>query len=84
MGAAAMLHQCQLEHVRGFAKRLITIAVADDILGQNIAWHIAMNACGVWSQSITAIGNGRERLIVDFDTRGSIFREIAVLRDHRG
>jgi hypothetical protein len=63
---------------------LITIAVADDILGHNIAWHIAMNACGVWSQSITAIGNGRERLIVNVDTRGSIFREIAVLRDHHG
>ena len=65
-------------------KSCIDVAVADIELRKKVVGSIPVNRRRIRRHGGSAVGDGRQRIVVDFDERGSVFGDITVLRDDNG
>ena len=84
MRAAAVLLNRSLEDMRGCGEGRIDIAVRAGELGKQIGAGIGMRARRIRLERRMTIGNGGQRLIIDFDQRRSVLGKIRRVGDDDG
>ena len=84
MAAAAMLPQQLAKHMRGAGECGIDIAVIQVEFGDEIVRRIPVRRGNTRLKRGPAIGNGRQRLVIDVDQGGRVFGDIAIVGNDYG
>ena len=81
---AAMLPVAFAKDMRGLREGRVAIAVSHVEFGRDIVRRAAMGERRVGAHGVAAVADDRQRIVIDHDERGRVFRNVAAVRDDRG